>query len=539
MSVLQFEHLQITATFDNLATSPGGYILKGRNVALKLPFSAQAYYHHGWQSWSLAAWGNPATIPTPQPAILNPMQIDPLYAQHPTPNGSWLGAVELPGGGILLLGALNLDSHVQLREGILQGWYEDESLPPSTCEWFVIFGSEEKVFDTYAFLLGQRLGHGRVQTAYRVWCSWYSLYTAIDERSLQSIFDGLDDLPFDVLQVDDGWQIDIGDWQANSKFPSGMNALAEKIKTSGRKAGLWLAPLLVSASSSLCRDHREWLLHNERGKLVSAGFNWGEQLYALDTTHPLALEWLAALMKQVRAWGFEYIKLDFLYAGALPGKRHTPMPREAAYRRGLSVMRKELGQAYLLTCGAPILPSLGLCDAMRIGPDVSAQWESYRDAVLLYNPTTPGAKNAIRTTLNRLWLKPIVHTDPDVVFFRSSETGLSGLTPEQNVLLQDLAQICEFKATSDPAQWLTQTEKTDLRAFLTGQPKVKRSGRYAYMIDKRLVDFSPVISMPTPPMGINRLVANLTGWLGSLPIVLFFLDRLRRNALEKIKDQLR
>jgi alpha-galactosidase len=536
MSVLQFNQQQITATFDNMTTTGGGYILKGRNIALKLPFAAQAYYHHGWQSWSLAAWSKPATLPTPKPAILNPMQIDPLYAKHPCPNGSWLGAVELPRGGILLLGALNLDSHVQMREGALQGWYEYENADPAGFEWFVGFGAEEKVFASYAELLGQRLGRGRAKTAYRVWCSWYSLYTAIDEASLNNIFDGLGDLPFDVLQVDDGWQIGIGDWQANGKFPSGMKTLADKIKATGRKAGLWLAPLLAVPSSSIYQDHRDWLLHDEQGKLVSAGFNWGEQLYALDTTHPAVLEWLAALMKQVRAWGYEYIKLDFLYAGALPGKRHTAMPREAAYRQGLAAIREALGEeAYFLTCGAPILPSLGLCDAMRIGPDVAAEWESYRDAVLLYNPATPGVKNAIRTTLSRLWLAPLVHTDPDVVFFRSTETRL---TPEQNSLLQDLALVCGFKATSDPQQWLTQAQSADLRAFLTHQPRIKRTGKYTYQLDERLVDFTPAMNLPEAPSGLSALAGSITGWLGSQPAVLKVLDRLGKNAVEKLKNRL-
>lgn len=536
MSVLQFDHLQITATFDNLATTPGGYILKGRNVSLKLPFAAQAYYYHGWQSWSLAAWSNPAPRPRPKPNRLNPMQFDPLYTLHPSPNGSWLGAVEMPGGSILLLGALNLDSHAQLREGALQGWYENEEAVPAGCEWFVGFGPEEKVFETYAQLLGKKLGRGRAQTAYRVWCSWYSLYTAIDEHTLQNIFDGLGDEPFDVLQVDDGWQMNIGDWQPNRKFSSGMQALAEKIKTTGRKAGLWLAPLLAATSSNLYRDHRDWLLHDEQGKLVSAGFNWGEQIYALDATHPEVLEWLADLMKQVRAWGYEYVKLDFLYAGALPGKRHAPMPREAAYRRGLSKMREALGeQAYMLACGAPILPSLGLCDAMRIGPDVSTKWENYLDAELLHNPGTPGVKNAMRTTLNRLWLKPLLHTDPDVVFFRSTETSL---TPEQKMLLQDLAQVCGFKATSDPAQWLTETERGSLRAFLADQPKVKRTGRYRYTIDKRQVDFSPAISLPERAKGVKGVVASFTGWLVNQPVVLIFLDRLGKYNLEKLKRRL-
>ncbi len=536
MSILQFENQQINAAFDNLTTTNGGYILRGRNTSLKLPFSAQAYFHHGWQSWSLAVWSKPEALPTPRPTILNPMQIDPLYAKHPNPNGSWLGAVEMPRGNILLLGALNLDSHVQLRDGSLQGWYEDESIEPSACEWFVGFGPEEKVFNSYAQLLGKRLGHARAATAYRVWCSWYSLYTAIDEPSLQTIFDGLQNQPFDVLQVDDGWQIGIGDWQANAKFPSGMKSLADRIKATGRKAGLWLAPLLVVPSSSIYRDHHDWLLHNDQGQLVSAGFNWGEQLYALDTTHPAVLTWLADLMRRVRAWGFEYIKLDFLYAGALPGKRYTPIAREAAYRGGLSVIREALGDdAYFLTCGAPILPSIGLCDAMRIGPDVAAIWESARDSLLLNNPTTPGLKNAIRTTINRLWLAPLVHTDPDVVFFRSDETSL---TPEQKTLMQDLAQICKFKATSDPAQWLTKTERDNLRAFLTHQSKVEYVGRYKYTLDERLVDFSPSMDLPKHPTWFLALLGSITGWLGSQPITLKLLDKMGKNSLDKLKNRL-
>ena len=165
-----------------------------------------------------------------------------------------------------------------------------------------------------------------------MWCSWYSLYNQIDEPALFRIFDELGDLPFDVLQVDDGWQVAVGDWKANRKFPSGMEALAEKIKSTGRKAGLWLAPLLAVKSSRLFREHPDWFLRDERGGLVPAGFNWGERLYALDTTHPGATEWLIALMKQVRTWGFDYLKLDFLYAGALKGQRY----QGHTARRGLS-----------------------------------------------------------------------------------------------------------------------------------------------------------------------------------------------------------
>jgi alpha-galactosidase len=534
MQKFQLDAGKTTIIAENITTVPEGLLLSGANVLLTSDSAPRAYYRHGWQSWSLTDWSNLQPLPVQKPAILHPMQVDPVYVQHPALNGSWLGALELPDGRILLLGALGTDAHVQWREGKLQGWYEPGAAGDQS--WFVGLGSEEAVFSGYATFLDKKFGHGRGAKTYRVWCSWYSLYTAIDEQILAKTFQKLGDLPFDVLQVDDGWQIAIGDWQANAKFPGGMEALANGIKATGRRAGLWLAPLLVVPSSRLFREHPDWLLRNEQGQPVSAGFNWGEPLYALDTTHPAALEWLAALMKQVRAWGFDYLKLDFLYAGALPGQRHEKMPREAAYRHGLRIIREAMGaDAYFLTCGAPVLPSLGLCDAMRIGPDVSTSWEDYRDAVLLYNPTTPGAKNAIRTTVNRLWLSPLLHTDPDVAYFRSRETTL---TAEQKRLLQDLALVCHFKATSDLPQWLTEAERAELRAFLENQPVVTRTGRYTFQVGDRAVDFSPAMPLPQPPTGLNALLAALVGWAGSQSWILSLLNRLGKKNLENLKKSL-
>ena len=47
-----------------------------------------------------------------------------------------------------------------------------------------------------------------------------------------------------------------------------------------------------------------------------------------------------------------------------------------AYRHGLRVIREAIGpDAYLLGCGAPILPSVGLVDAMRVGPDIGHHYE--------------------------------------------------------------------------------------------------------------------------------------------------------------------
>jgi alpha-galactosidase len=517
---------QLKITADSIQETYGGRLLSGAHVSLALPAMPISYLYSGWQSWSLTAWVETGRSVGPmRPSSLNAMQTDPAYARETRPHGSWYGAVEMPDGQVLLLGALGLESHVRLDGDKLIGWYE-----AGQAEWFVGCGKEDEIFEQYAGLLKERFGAGRVQESLRVWCSWYSLFTGITQARLLKILADLGDLPFDVFQLDDGWQMAIGDWEPNDKFPAGMAGMAAKIQATGRKAGLWLAPLLVVPSSRLYHAHPEWLLRHANGRLVSAGFNWGEPLYALDTTIPAALEWLAALMKKVRAWGYEYVKLDFLYAGALPGQRHLNMPRESAYRNGMKVLREALGDAYFLTCGAPILPSLGLCDGLRVGPDVAGYWTSHRDDDLLMNTATPGARNAIRTTLNRLWLKPLLNTDPDVAYFCAR---LNGLNPQQKQFLQDLEQIAGFKATSDVPAWLTDLERAALLKFLESRPAIRKTGRTTYELDGRLVDFSTQISLPALPDPFTNLLGAVVGGLANVPFLMNIFNGIEKRALAK------
>jgi alpha-galactosidase len=520
-------------TIEMGAQSPASQIVTGDKARVGFTGTPTRYYHHGWQSWSLAAWVDTAQpLPVPQPYFLHPMHVDPLWAFHPRPHGSWVGAVEQPDGQILLLGSLGLDAHVELDGSALSGWYES-----GTGDWFIAHGPELQVFAGYADELRKRLGQGSHRALGGVWCSWYSLYTDIEERVLSRVFDGLDGLVFEVLQVDDGWQQSVGDWEANEKFPSGMAALAERIRKTGRRAGLWLAPLIAVKSSRLFRSHPGWFLRDMRGRFVSAGSNWGEQLYALDTTQPPVIEWLATLMRQVRAWGFDYLKLDFLYGAALPGKRHEHVPREAALRRALRVMREAMGpDAFLLGCGVPILPALGICDALRVGPDVWSEWESERDERLLRNYSIPGGRSAVRTSVNRLWLSPLVIPDPDVVYFRSRECGL---TLEQKKTLQQLALICGFRATSDPAQWLSLGECEQLRDFLERDPRVQQLDARRFRIDGEEIDFSEAAKVRVHHGRWNTIQGAAVGWLANHRWALRLDELLRRRAAARRMRELR
>jgi len=494
-------------TLNSLPAAGQPEIVSASSLRLNLPQHPKRFYRHGWQSWTLSTWLDPQTPPLPVRAVdMRIKDEDPGYALHRNHIGCWLGAVELGENDILLVGALDLSGRVELDGQSLHGFYETEHDRP----WLVIRGTEDQVFAKYAELLEKNFGKSRFEKAPRVWCSWYSMYGWINERVFLKALNDFATMPFDVFQLDDGWQLAHGDWDANSKFPSGMESLANKISASGRTPGIWLAPFMVQQNSQLAKDHPDWLLRDENGKYVRAGITWSGNHYGLDVSHPEVLEWLDQLIRKVRGWGYGYLKLDFLYIGGLIGQRHKNIPREEAYRNALRVIREAAGDAYILTCGAPIIPSIGLCDGMRVGPDVSPFWINKPLTVWLNNPNDTSTQNAVRTSIHRLWLQPLVNIDPDVLFFRSQ---LNWLEPHEKQLLQDLGTITGFKATSDLPQWLNASDEKALREFLESYPTVQKKSRYQFVINGRPVDFGPAVPVATSDTNIPVALAKYIGLL--------------------------
>lgn len=479
---MQIQGYDFSIGAGRLEETLGGYLLHGKNVQIGHPFGRTMFFKHGWQSWSEAAWVSLKENPRPiLPPERRPQCDDPAYALSPVHSGSGVGGLEGYDGRMLLLGALRPGARIEADRLSLKGACDHE------IQWFLAYGEARQVLDRYAELLATTMGVRAPQAAPRVWCSWYSYYSDISESQLLQTIAGLQGLPFEVFQVDDGWQQNMGDWEPNHKFPSGMSAIALRAQSQGLTPGLWLAPFIARPSSNLFKEHPDWFLRDEEGDLVTAGSNWGG-FYALDVTLPAVQYWLRSLIQTVRGWGYRYLKLDFLYAAALPGKRPGGESREDAYREALRILREAAGDdVYILACGAPIIASLGLVDGIRIGPDVAPFWDNEDRRVFLHDPTGPSAYNALRTCLHRLWLKPLVHTDPDVAYFR---TRYNLLTPAQRAVLQDLALVSGFKATSDPPEWLDSEEREQLRAWLEATPTIEQTGPYTFKIGEREVDFS-------------------------------------------------
>jgi alpha-galactosidase len=276
------------------------------------------------------------------------------------------------------------------------------------------------LMDLYAARLGETM-QARVGTKIPTgWCTWYYFFGEETTDDVLANLARIEDerLPLGVILIDDGYETNIGDWLDidEAKYPQGMKAIAGRIAAAGYRPGIWIAPFAASATSNLYTIHPDWILRDDNGEPVLAWRHWGKDVYALDLSLPEVQAWLQGIFRTLSEdWGFEFFKADFVFAGALPGLRSdSRMTRAQALRQGLEIIRAAIGDKFLLGCGAPLGPSVGVVDAMRIGPDVHVEWKPYWQDL-----SAPAAANAILNSITRsfmhrkLWLN-----DPDCLLLR-------------------------------------------------------------------------------------------------------------------------
>lgn len=442
---IEKEDLSVTYVFSSLPDSSGVLVqVSIRNVSdtpqrvgkvdlIEIQDVSEPVYYNNWQSWFpfKAYWEQPDVEPFVQFAdsqgisLLAATPIPEVLREGSRPSDYFIATDELLVGFVS-----NEFSHQYFL------WNDESSsikgvvdlfgtrlLPGESIELetMAIYGSDTlwEMLEEYADLIRQKNSVKFREFEGIGWCSWYHYFTEItfeellkNVRLLAEIRDR-EKIDYRLVQLDDGYQEDIGDWlQTNSKFP-GLKEIASEIRGEGFKAGLWIAPFSASETSRLFNEHRNWFVRNDDESPKVAYRNWGKRIFALDITNPEVLSYLENLIKSIRDSGFDYLKIDFLFAGAIPGKRfdESVSPIEA-YRTGMRAIRNSAGEdCFILGCGAPLLPSVGFVDGMRIGSDTAPHWNGEPMDI-----GVPSAKFCLRNAYTRsfmhrrLWLN-----DPDTI----------------------------------------------------------------------------------------------------------------------------
>jgi alpha-galactosidase len=303
------------------------------------------------------------------------------------------------------------------------------------------------------------------------WCSWYYDYFwfsgDILERHLEKFASLKQKLNLDVFVIDANHFVNLGDWLIpDQKFSKGLKYYADNITQAGYIPGIWVGPWMVAERSLVCKNHKDWLCHDQDGNLIEFMSPLGEDniwgyrskfYYCLDTSNPDAFDYLRKVFRTYREWGFRYFKTDFMYWGAMDCfeggwfydglnkhnhiedaskrpviKRHTPGKTRIEYFTDvLQMIRDEIGpDSIWLGCGQPIWASIGYVDCMRISRDVGPRWES---------------NNSPKELLNDLPLRNFANhrlyeIDPDCILLRTNETKISETQANSLALCMGVAQ---------------------------------------------------------------------------------------------------
>lgn len=284
-----------------------------------------------------------------------------------------------------------------------------------------LHGGEKEVFDRWFALQHIPPATAPIQNGYT---TWYNYYPNINDEIVTTDLNALSRMhsEIDIFQIDDGYQTNVGDWLSvdTKKFPGGMKVIADKIHKKNMRAGLWLAPFAAQYLSDVAKNHMDWMITDKNGKPVRCGLNWGG-FYALDIAHPQARDYIRHFFDVVlNDWGFDLVKLDFLYAAAIVpnhGKSRGQLMCEA-----MDFLRECVGDKAILGCGVPLMPAFGKVDYCRIGADMGLTWNcrtmSHRENVSTINAL---GNSVFRRQLDGRAFR----NDPDVFLLRENNMHCS------------------------------------------------------------------------------------------------------------------
>ncbi len=264
---------------------------------------------------------------------------------------------------------------------------------PYIMERFMVSGGrnqEHELLQRYAQLvadINHAIPTGEIPVG---WCSWSCYFSDVDEEKVRRAADAQVQFALkqaNLIQIDDGWQrggtFGGGFHPDEGRFPSGLPAMGQYVRDRNMAFGLWLAPLLIDDQSP---DY------DELKALSKDAITFLSHCHPFELGDPLFLEHLRKLFRRlVDEYGATYFKLDFL----LHAVRYMEPPFDfVRFRDGfcMEVLRKALwtiretvgDDVYLLACGTPMLPCVGIFNGSRMSCDIiwgrgQPYWELMRD----------------------------------------------------------------------------------------------------------------------------------------------------------------
>lgn len=305
-------------------------------------------------------------------------------------------------------------------------------------------GDYDSVFDRYFKLYPLRPAKRGIDRL-AGYTSWYNYYQNVTADIVLRDLEGMSvaaGKAANIFQIDDGYEEKVGDWLRvdKAKFPDGMRPISDAIHAKGYLAGIWVAPFAAEFKAAVVKEHPDWLLRDEKGKLVIGGFAWNG-FYVLDHEKAEVREYVKKVFDTaIDEWNYDMFKLDFLYAACIiprGGKSRGRLMHEA-----MIFLRECVRDKLLLGCGVPMTSSFGFVDACRTGCDAELSFAD-KFYVKCTNNEIISTKHSIIDTVFRRHLNGrIFLSDPDVFFLRDDGMKRTDYTQSQKELLAKVNKMC-------------------------------------------------------------------------------------------------
>ena len=258
------------------------------------------------------------------------------------------------------------------------------------------------------------------------YCSWYQKGQGVQpddiRRALRS-FSGFAKPPGGhTIQLDDGYQVSPGDWSGRGAWKDGLDKLPGEIKAGGFIPGIWIAPTAIHASHPIVSQHPEWLQRNAKGEFCITFHNWKAfngmtdgKTYFLEPDHPEARQYILKTLRDLRARGWDYFKIDFAYTVSSDRVKYDPAKTTyESLRDQWKLFREGLGgDAIINSCnGGMWRYTIGQVDISRLGGDIGGSMQHLRRNL---------AEMMLRCHANGVWFQ----ADPDVFYLREEKSDFN------------------------------------------------------------------------------------------------------------------
>ncbi len=167
--------------------------------------------------------------------------------------------------------------------------------------------------------------YNKTQSPLYLYNTWRPFEDTLDENLIKDCADKLSATGSDLFIIDAGWYKYSGDFiPDSSKFPHGIKAACDYIRSKGMQVGIWFTVAGVNAKSNIAKQHPEWLVKDKQGDATNLhrlgiskdGPGWGDAMITMSLGSPYYNYIKNCISTYIQQLGVTYVKLDLSIAAS-------------------------------------------------------------------------------------------------------------------------------------------------------------------------------------------------------------------------------